>query len=612
MVKVIADIESARKKLQKKYPYLDIIEYNGYSSNAVFVDNEYGEFSGNYQIVFMGGKNHPERVVDRKKQLAFSKAEKLLSSKQPHLKLIEYNSVSSYSKVEDIEFGEFTGIFYNILIGHKTHKKRIEKRNFEKASDGISKKFKYLILKEFVSKNKTALFIDNEFGDFNGVYSSVFSGSCKHPNRLIQEKKEIIENKFSYLKLINFDIKTKTGLFLDLEYGEFSGDYYKVIAETKRHPQRSQDNKINGSRKQTTKDKRSNTCIEKYGCSTPLLNDVVIEKIKDTNIKRYGVPNVFMSKEIIDKTNATKIKNGIIHDFNGLSGMDLYRQESIDYSYTKFMYLVNAIGIEAAIKYNPQKTDIEYIIESILTSINETFVFNKKIEKTRYRPDFLLDNIIIEADGLNYHSDLYIKDINYHINKQKSYIENGYVSLFFRSDEIIKKTDIVKSIILAKLNKVPIKIFARKCLIDTNSKIPIFFEDNHIMGIGRGKTYSLVFNNDVVAAMRIIKKDGMLEISRFCNKKNTLVVGGFSKLLKAAIRDNNPSKVISFVDSRYGSGDSLKNLGFVEESNYVSFKWTDFTNTYHRMKFKGNSGYKNGLYKIWDCGQKKFVLTLKE
>ena len=45
-------------------------------------------------------------------------------------------------------------------------------------------------------------------------------------------------------------------------------------------------------------------------------------------------------------------------------------------------------------------------------------------------------------------------------------------------------------------------------------------------------------------------------------------------------------------------------------SNHLSFKWTDFETTIHRMAFKKNSGYNKGLCKIWDCGQKKFELII--
>jgi len=40
--------------------------------------------------------------------------------------------------------------------------------------------------------------------------------------------------------------------------------------------------------------------------------------------------------------------------------------------------------------------------------------------------------------------------------------------------------------------------------------------------------------------------------------------------------------------------------------------WTNGKNCFHRMKYKNNSGYKMGLNKIWDCGQKKYIKNLRK
>ena len=105
------------------------------------------------------------------------------------------------------------------------------------------------------------------------------------------------------------------------------------------------------------------------------------------------------------------------------------------------------------------------------------------------------------------------------------------------------------------------------------------------------------------------KKGDDWEVSRFCNKIGVSVVGGFSKLLKHFVKKNNPISTTTFIDMRYGVGCYLLDLGFKEISTHVSFKWTDCVNTYPRTRFLSNAGYEKGLVKIWDCGQKKFVLT---
>jgi hypothetical protein len=101
-----------------------------------------------------------------------------------------------------------------------------------------------------------------------------------------------------------------------------------------------------------------------------------------------------------------------------------------------------------------------------------------------------------------------------------------------------------------------------------------------------------------------------LVIYRRRSKINTSVTGGFSKLLSYFIKKCNPSSIMSFVDRRYGSGQYLVNLGFILENEDVSFRWTDGNKTFHRMSFPSNSGYSCKLFKIYDCGQAKYIKTL--
>jgi hypothetical protein len=211
---------------------------------------------------------------------------------------------------------------------------------------------------------------------------------------------------------------------------------------------------------------------------------------------------------------------------------------------------------------------------------------------------------VIECDGLYWHSDAVIAEKDYHKQRRQYYIDNGYQPLFFREDEINMKPKIVESIILNKLNKSQ-KIWARKCNIveiDKNCARE-FFNNNHLMGYGSGQSIGLLYQDKLVAAMQFFKRNDITEISRFCTIIQHSVVGGFSKLLCVL------SKPLStFIDLRYGSGNYLDNLGFKRISDYTSFKWTYGGKTHHRMQFLGNSGYKHGMYKIWDCGQSKYLL----
>ena len=52
------------------------------------------------------------------------------------------------------------------------------------------------------------------------------------------------------------------------------------------------------------------------------------------------------------------------------------------------------------------------------------------------------------------------------------------------------------------------------------------------------------------------------KIVRFCNKINTTIIGGASKLISYFIKKYKPTHIITFADRRYSIGDLYLKLGF--------------------------------------------------
>jgi Mor family transcriptional regulator len=361
------------------------------------------------------------------------------------------------------------------------------------------------------------------------------------------------------------------------------------------------------------KEQIKKTNLQKYGNENPMLVQSIVEKQKETLLNRYGVDNIMKysdtAKKAAQKMKQTKIDKGIIEVYEGKSRPDLAKK--IGFSRSHFGKLVNNYGIEEAIKMEPLKTKLEKTFEDFLQNYSIDYITQFRINKKI--ADFKIDNLLIEVDGLYWHSDVAKIDMNYHINKKTAYENAGYDSLFFREDEIRDKFEIVKSMVLNRLGRSS-KIFARKCQIGiiNDKEADAYFETNHLMGKGRGSTYILSFNNEIVAGLRLKRnKNKDYEISRFCNSKFYTVTGAFSRLLNFAIKDKKPDSIMTFIDKRYGKGNYLTNLGFQYIHIYPSFRWTDGFETFHRLKFPGNSGYNKDLFKIYDCGQAKYLLKLK-
>lgn len=359
----------------------------------------------------------------------------------------------------------------------------------------------------------------------------------------------------------------------------------------------------------------SNDCKEKLknkiGVDNAFKSPDILSKIRQSHLKRRGVNHHFKIRDEAIKNAAkglaTKIKTGQIATHENKTKTEWANHLGISKSH--FTSLVNNYGWDEAVTYLPKISTLESIVKKLLDSIGVTYLHNAKLGN--YKPDFILDDhkLIIECDGLYYHSEAIQSDNSYHIKKKRYYDDMGYRSLFFRENEILNMTEIVNSVILNKIGKTS-RIFARKLNTYQASKSEAkqFFNENHLMGNGRGSTVFLTDGSSIYAGMQFRRtKNDEWEISRFCCAKGWSVTGGFSKLISSFYLNNSMSSLTTFVDRRYGDGEYLSLLGFNFVSCYKSFQWTDTKNTFHRMRFKSNSGYDFGLHKIWDCGQAKYV-----
>jgi len=360
------------------------------------------------------------------------------------------------------------------------------------------------------------------------------------------------------------------------------------------------------------------TSIEKYGVEHPMQAEIVKQNLRNSFTKKYGIDWATKSSIVKEKTRNTRIERGLTYQFGNKTMLEWADELEISYSY--FKQVTNEQGIETAKKLSLNKTGIESTVNKLISEIYDGEILYDVTKFKTYRPDFILPhkNIIIECDGLAWHCDRVNKDKKYHFKKKEFYKENGYKTFFFRSDEIVNKEIIVKSIIGNALLANTCKLFARKLIVKEETKkstIKDFYQDNHLMGPGAGRVYGLYNNDKLVAAIQVKwknKKTKVLEISRFCTLANTSVVGGYSRLISKVIKTEKPSQIITFVDERYGNGNYLLKLGFIKKKTSVSFRWTDGKRTYHRLKFRGNSGYSQGLYKIWDCGQTLFSREIND
>jgi very-short-patch-repair endonuclease len=367
---------------------------------------------------------------------------------------------------------------------------------------------------------------------------------------------------------------------------------------------------------------REKTCLIRYGTKSVLESELVKQKIVQTNMDKYGVANAAVTDVVKQHTiENNREKYGV--DFP--QQLEEYREKQKKYAVEKvgfdteewarqsgvsrscFCHRVSKYGFDKAITLGKHQTAIESIIQQILDGLNIQYISHKLIGK--YYPDFILPeyNLIIEADGLYWHSDAVNTDYMYHRKKMDEYSKLGYRTLFFRENEIECQSDIVTSIICNSVKQSK-KIFARKCdIIELNKDDRReFFNTSHLMGRGSGNCYGLKHDDQIVCALQFTNKNGLVNISRFCSILNTTVVGAYSRLIECVIRRNNIGKIQTFVDRRYGTGECLSKMKFNLVTDRLSFVWVKNDKVFHRLNYRGNSGYEYGMHKLWDCGQAKF------
>ena len=111
-------------------------------------------------------------------------------------------------------------------------------------------------------------------------------------------------------------------------------------------------------------------------------------------------------------------------------------------------------------------------------------------------------------------------------------------------------------------------------------------------------------------------------LSRFCSKLNTNVVGGASKLLNYFQKKYEAKRIISYADKDWSNGYLYEKLGFknikesrpdykyiidnrrVNKSRYRKSRLNTKLSESQEMKFRN-------IQKIWDCGKIKFELKYK-
>jgi len=516
-------------------------------------------------------------------------------------------------------------------LKNRSEKKSIEIKNKRKETN--KKKFgKEWVTQTDIFKEKSKITSLNKYGE-------------EYPTQSDEVKNKIVKtcmDKYgydSYMKTMDFKEKSKNEIkrLYGVEYVSQSDIVKNKVKETNLK-------KYNNEHYRNT-EKNKKTCLEKYGNN----NYRNTEKNKKTCLEKYGTEyynqsnlykNYVKKRKIENLTKKYKINIVDIDENNFIishcdecgENFKLSYQQLLNRHNYKTILCSNCNPINVAISGHEMQ-----LLGFIKNNHSDKILTNVRNIVNPYELDIYLPDLKLafEFNGLFWHNEL-SKSNNYHLEKTELAENQGIKLVHIYEDDWIYKQEIVKSRILNLLNKTPNKIYARKCEIkevSDNKLVRNFLETNHIQGfVGSKIKIGLFHDNELVSLMTFgsLRKamgqkgeEGSYEMLRFCNKLNTNVIGGASRLFMFFVKNFEPKEVTSYADRSWSQGVLYKNLGFElirkTEPNY--YYVIDGVRR-HRFGFRKDQLIKEGfdplkteheimlerkIYRIYDSGNLKFI-----
>lgn len=348
--------------------------------------------------------------------------------------------------------------------------------------------------------------------------------------------------------------------------------------------------------------------------------EVSASKSEMTRVTKFhGVSKSFGSKRKLNKT-AFKSAHA-----NGGSYSDL----ALEFGLSE--RTVNRIVVEEEMRRARSGGEIqlaEYVrsitTEKIITGDRKTIF---PLELDIYIPD---KNVAIEFNGLYWHSSKQ-KDKYYHRDKWKACEDKGIQLIQIWEDEWRDKREIVETMIVHKLGvSNSSKVYARMCeaKLVLPSEADEFHSQHHLQG-ARSNCYHLGLYCDekLLAVYSFTQNNDVHELVRYST--SCIVVGGFSKLQAAHIRNYEPKLIKTFADLCVSQGSLYESNGWTKTSTLpptFSVLENNYTTRRHRLAYqksffrKNQPNYKyedsmstmelielNDLPLIYDAGKIRYI-----
>ena len=346
------------------------------------------------------------------------------------------------------------------------------------------------------------------------------------------------------------------------------------------------------------REKAKATWKEHYGTDHPLKAESVKEKIRRTCMEKYGESSYTKTEEYREKTvraNLNRMLERIVVDaeveylnrseFDKMSCVADVWSTPIKCRCKKCgTVFKKRLGINNYYKYgtvsscpkcHPQassskpENDIFKFVGSILP--REELIRNSRNVIPPYEIDIYVPSrkIAFEFDGLFWHSTKAGINKTYHLDKTEECERRGIRLVHIFENEWHFKQQIVKSRISNMLGVYDKTVYARKCAVKCVDSLMAkeFLDENHIQGhVNSRVNIGLYFENKLISLMTFSKprfsKKYEWEMLRFCCRLGYHVPGAAGKLLKHFENAYKPKSLVSYADRRWSQGGLYAALGF--------------------------------------------------
>lgn len=367
------------------------------------------------------------------------------------------------------------------------------------------------------------------------------------------------------------------------------------------------------------------TNLHKYGCAAYPSSDDFKTKSKQTFLERYNVENPMQndsikrkfSEKLFDAKGITWPSQSKMTDKSKINELLLFREDPVSYIFSlpeterTETCIANRIGVTPSnvsnyvciqnlhpyVKFTKSRMEDE--ISKFLSNEDIKFIRNYRKVITPYELDFYLPDfkVGIECNPTATHNSSFSdpwgqprKMPSYHKMKTDMCEKQGVFLFHIFGYEWENKREIILSMLRNILGMSKNKIFARNTYVCnlSNEDCCKFLDANHRQGslsasirLGLRKKdtdelVSVMTFNKIRNTIGYTGEDNFVELSRFCSKLNTSVVGGASKLFKYFIDTNEKCNIVSFSDRAHTKGNLYSKLGFEHvKSSYPGYVWVN-------------------------------------